>query len=222
MRPCSVNGRSSRTFARFSRHSTLTSAYSESLSGRDANVNEMIAEYLPQVRLIAYSMARKFKHIELAEDFVSYGTVGLIDAAAKYRNAQRTEFPIYASFRIRGAILDGLRAMDMLPRGMRRETKERGENPFIRDEGIWNDIPDPSFIDPLTRIQEQEVAWIVRRSVEKLPDQERRAVILHYYEDLSQSSVARVLGIDQGRVAQLLRQARLRLRMCSELWCLTP
>ena len=182
---------------------------------------ETIAAYLPHVRIVAYSMAKKYKHLELAEDFVSYGTLGLIDAARKYRNAQQTQFTVYASFRIRGAILDGLRAMDMLPRGMRKESKERGENPFVPGEQIWNEIPDTSTVDPLIRIQEQEVTWIVRQSIQKLPDQERDAVILHYYEELSQCRIARVLEIDQGRVAQLLRQARLRLRMCSELWSLT-
>ena len=184
-------------------------------------MSETIAEYLPHVRVVAYSMAKKYRHLELAEDFVSYGTLGLIDAVRKYRNAEQTRFPVYASFRIRGAILDGLRAMDMLSRGMRKESKERGENPFVPGENVWNEIPDASTVNPLVRIQEQEVAWIVRQSIEKLPDQERNAVILHYYKDLNQCSIARILGIHQGRVAQLLKQARLRLRMCSELWSLT-
>ena len=47
------------------------------------------------------------------------GLIGLVDAFEKFDPAQETSFSTYAQFRIRGAILDSLRAQDWLPRSAR-------------------------------------------------------------------------------------------------------
>ncbi len=170
------------------------------------------------MKRVAYSAARRCRRPEFADDFVSYGTVGLIDAAGKYQNCRGAQFNTYAEFRIRGAILDGMREMDMLPRKLRRESKRRGENPFVTDEGLLNKLPDPRAADPIDRIQQKEVARIVRRSLGKLPDKERKAVILHYFHNLNHWQIAEVLRINKFRVPQLLKRACLCLRSYSELW----
>jgi RNA polymerase sigma factor for flagellar operon FliA len=52
-------------------------------------------------------------------DLVSYGTFGLIDAITKFDRQRGVKFETYASVRIRGAILDGLRSVDWVPRSVR-------------------------------------------------------------------------------------------------------
>jgi RNA polymerase sigma factor for flagellar operon FliA len=52
-------------------------------------------------------------------DLVSYGTFGLIDAITKFDRHRGVKFETYASLRIRGAILDGLRSIDWVPRSVR-------------------------------------------------------------------------------------------------------
>lgn len=52
-------------------------------------------------------------------DLVSYGVLGLIDAIEKFDRDRGTKFETYASLRIRGAILDGLRSIDWVPRSVR-------------------------------------------------------------------------------------------------------
>jgi RNA polymerase sigma factor for flagellar operon FliA len=57
------------------------------------------------------------------DDLVHAGIVGLIDALKKYDPAKNVQFRSYAQFRIRGAILDGLRELDWSPRELRRKAR---------------------------------------------------------------------------------------------------
>ena len=85
------------------------------------NREEFILEYLPIVRGIAQRIWQRLpSHLDL-EDLVSAGIMGLLDAMDKYDPARNTRFRTYAEFRIRGAILDELRAKDWLPRSIREK-----------------------------------------------------------------------------------------------------
>jgi RNA polymerase sigma factor for flagellar operon FliA len=86
-------------------------------STRDAT----ICRYLPLVRCIARLLVRsKPPHVEF-EDMVSWGVEGLLGAYGRYDPERRASFKTYASFRIRGTILDRIRSEDHLPRTMRRK-----------------------------------------------------------------------------------------------------
>jgi RNA polymerase sigma factor FliA len=62
-------------------------------------------------------------HVERA-DLVSYGLLGLLDAIDRYDRARGVPFEAYAAIRIRGAVLDGLRSVDWVPRSVRRQIRE--------------------------------------------------------------------------------------------------
>jgi len=84
--------------------------------------------YLPMVRRAAMRLARSVpRHITVA-DLVGYGWVGLIEA---YRRADPAmppnEFDAYASYRIRGAMLDYLRNLDPATREVRRASRKLTE-----------------------------------------------------------------------------------------------
>lgn len=92
--------------------------------------NDRIVEHLPTVRYVARRIHEGLpQHVDL-EELVSAGIVGLIDAAAKFKEDKNTQFKTYAQFRIRGAILDSLRSLDWSPRELRR--KGRGVEEAIR------------------------------------------------------------------------------------------
>lgn len=57
-------------------------------------------------------------------DLQSFGLIGLYDALEKFDRARDLKFDTYASFRVRGAILDGLRKQDWMPRSMREKSKK--------------------------------------------------------------------------------------------------
>ena len=58
------------------------------------------------------------------EDIAGYGVEGLINAIERYSPQKNTRFETYALIRIRGAILDRIRAEDFLPRSVRKKIKD--------------------------------------------------------------------------------------------------
>jgi RNA polymerase sigma factor for flagellar operon FliA len=83
----------------------------------------LILVYAPLVGRTLDRMARQLSsHLERSE-LASCGMIGLIDAIEKFRTDLGIKFETYATIRIQGAILDHLRAMDWLPRGLRRQAR---------------------------------------------------------------------------------------------------
>jgi RNA polymerase sigma factor for flagellar operon FliA len=62
-------------------------------------------------------------HVEEA-DLISYGLVGLISAIERFDLSREIKFETYAITRIRGAIIDELRALDWIPRSLRQKARE--------------------------------------------------------------------------------------------------
>jgi RNA polymerase sigma factor FliA len=58
------------------------------------------------------------------DDLMTAGIIGLIDAVEKFNPDLGGKFSTYAFFRIRGAVLDEMRAMDWVPRSVRQKTRE--------------------------------------------------------------------------------------------------
>lgn len=84
---------------------------------------ELIKEYAPLIKFIAQKIAVRLpSNIEL-DDLISSGVIGLMDAIEKYDPTRDNKFKTYAEFRIRGAILDELRAQDWVPRSVRDKAK---------------------------------------------------------------------------------------------------
>lgn len=77
-------------------------------------------QYAPLVKNIVGRLAAKLP-IDSAdkEDLVNVGIMGLMSALEKYDKNRNVQFETYASFRIRGAVLDELRAKDWVPRATR-------------------------------------------------------------------------------------------------------
>ncbi len=85
--------------------------------------DKLILEYAPLIKFIAQKIAVRLpSNIEL-DDLISSGVIGLMDAIEKYDSTRDNKFKTYAEFRIRGAILDELRAQDWVPRSVRDKAK---------------------------------------------------------------------------------------------------
>jgi RNA polymerase sigma factor FliA len=85
--------------------------------------DELIIQYAPWVRFMALRMAAKLpSHIQ-AEDLISAGIIGLIDALDKFNPAREVQFKTYAQIRIQGAMKDELRALDWASRSIRQKVK---------------------------------------------------------------------------------------------------
>jgi RNA polymerase sigma factor FliA len=81
---------------------------------------ELIIKYVPLVKNIVGRIAAKLP-IDLAdkEELINVGIMGLISSLEKFDKTRNVQFETYASFRIRGAVLDELRSKDWVPRATR-------------------------------------------------------------------------------------------------------
>ncbi|KMY53638.1 MULTISPECIES: FliA/WhiG family RNA polymerase sigma factor [Bacillaceae] len=86
--------------------------------------NLLVEKYMPLVSFHSQRIAASLPKSVNKEDIKSLGLMGLYDALKKFDPARDLKFDTYASFRIRGAILDGLRKEDWLPRGTREKAKK--------------------------------------------------------------------------------------------------
>src|SRR5207342_1592798 len=84
----------------------------------------LVIAYSPLVKYVAGRMASGLPaHVEEA-DLISYGLVGLISAIERFELEREIKFETYAITRIKGAIIDELRALDWVPRSVRARARE--------------------------------------------------------------------------------------------------
>ncbi|MCV2396097.1 RNA polymerase sigma factor WhiG [Actinotalea sp. M2MS4P-6] len=101
---------------------------------------QLILHYAPLVTMVANRVGAGLPTSVEQADLVSYGMFGLIDAIEKYETDRAVKFETYASSRIRGAIIDELRAIDWIPRSVR--TKARAvDRAFAELEGELHRAP---------------------------------------------------------------------------------
>jgi RNA polymerase sigma factor for flagellar operon FliA len=84
----------------------------------------MLDQFAPLVRRLAYHLVARLPASVQLDDLIQAGLIGLVDAIGRYRDDQGAQFETFATQRIRGAMLDELRAHDWLPRGLRRLQKQ--------------------------------------------------------------------------------------------------
>ena len=86
--------------------------------------SDVLTKYAPLVRRLGLQLVAKMPASVDLDDLIQAGMIGLMDAASRYKEDQGAQFETYASQRIRGAMLDELRANDWLPRSMRKTSRE--------------------------------------------------------------------------------------------------
>jgi RNA polymerase sigma factor for flagellar operon FliA len=84
---------------------------------------DLLRRFAPLVRHVVERVATTLPRTVDHEDLYSAGVLGLLDAHAKFDVAKGVKFETYAVWRIRGAVLDQLRALDWVSRSMRRKAR---------------------------------------------------------------------------------------------------
>ena len=126
----------------------------------DPVIGARIEEHLPLVRHIVFQVAVHFpRHVE-REELARAGALGLVEAAHRYDDGRGVPFNRFAAQRIRGAILDAVRAADWAPRSVRTvaRTIEHAGNRLTSDLGrapTHDELADEVHVAPgeLTRLQ---------------------------------------------------------------------
>jgi RNA polymerase sigma factor for flagellar operon FliA len=105
---------------------------------------EVIKEFLPYIKYTAYRLSWKLPPHVTTDDLISVGLMGLMDALSRFEPG-RVKLKTYAELRIKGSMIDELRATAWIPRSMRKKieviNKER-----IKLEREYGRMPDDTEV----------------------------------------------------------------------------
>jgi RNA polymerase sigma factor for flagellar operon FliA len=134
---------------------------------------QCLREYAHLVRRLAHQMMTRLPCSVQIDDIIQAGMIGLLDAASRYDEFHGAQFETYATQRIRGAMLDELRAADWLPRNLRRDMR-RIETSISRLQQRLGRSPNETEIAKELDVPLAEYQQML---------QESRGAQLMYYED---------------------------------------
>lgn len=176
--------------------------------------NDLIVAHYPLVRSIARRIDATTPNTVTLDDLVSHGVIGLIDAIGKFDPDRGATLGTYARRRIRGAILDGLRHDDWLPRSVRAAVKS-GTLPqpvTVTPLDVLDTDDEPASTDSARDLERVEARVTIARLLPLLPEREWIAVTDHYYAGKTLREIGEAMRVTESRVCQLLAQAMRRLR----------
>jgi RNA polymerase sigma factor for flagellar operon FliA len=169
-----------------------SSLVKEDYSPVNSTRDRLVVEYAPLIKYIAQKIAARLPtNIEL-DDLISSGVIGLMDAIEKYDASRDNKFKTYAEFRIRGAILDELRAQDWVPRSVREKAKalercysriEQQKGRQATDEEVCSElgISQQEYHEMLSQVR--SVSLLSFDDVQNFSKADKRA--LHGFSDVS-------------------------------------
>jgi len=85
---------------------------------------ELIEQYAPMIKFIAQRLAARLPGHISYEELINSGVISLIDAIDKFDPSRGIQFKTYAEFRVKGEMLDELRAMDWATRSLRQRVNK--------------------------------------------------------------------------------------------------
>ncbi len=118
--------------------------------------DQLILHYSPLVKFVAGRMAIGLPNNVEQADLASYGIFGLMDAIEKFEPERGFKFETYAMSRIKGAILDGLRANDWVPRSVRAKARAI-EQAYARLEGTLHHTPSDAELGAELGLDDQQL-----------------------------------------------------------------
>lgn len=153
---------------------------------------EAFAELVRRHQAWAWRLAYRYLgEKQNAEDVVQEAFLRLLQAAPRF--SPRAAFRTYFYRIITRLCLD----------------QARKKRPIVTDDLPEALDPDPG---PVGKIMNHEMSAAVRAALDKLPANQRMAVVLRYYDDLGYRDIAEALQISPKAVERLLSRARARLR----------
>src|SRR5687767_816599 len=182
----------------------------------------LLEEFTPLVRKIAGGFQRKLPRNVLREDLIAAGMSGLWDAIRRHPDGGDESFEWYVRVRIRGAILDELRAQDWLPRRARAAAEAHaGTDAYvpppsvvrIDDVSEWEQnrcLADASSSESAVAAKFTQETLV--KAVDLLPERERHIVSSHYFRGVKFKDLGAELGVSEPRISQLHSRAIARLK----------
>jgi len=216
--------------------------WAECSQGVPAARERLVREYMPLAKRIAASLysRRAVDDVEFG-DYLHLAYVGLLEAVQRYHAGGEAHFTTFATYRIRGSILNNIPKMTetgerishlkKLHRERLASVLERPEAPLVSSFAGLVDLvvsvaltvqieeiaetlgaePSPAN-DPYASRAYDDMQRRLREALAALPERERRIVDDHYFEHVGFEEIARTLGVTKGRVSQLHKRALEQIR----------
>lgn len=188
--------------------------------------NEALLAWYPMVQRIAHRTAATYGLPQGVDtsDLVSCGVLGLAEAWERFDPQRGVAFEAFAVPRVKGAIVDAIRASDWVPRKARQKARQTGESLVLlvsMDSSQPSEDGDRSTVERLAdetadlpgdELLAAEGRHGLMASLNSLPERERMIVTLHYFQGVQLAEIAKSLGVTESRVSQLHTRALKMLR----------
>lgn len=185
------------------------------------------------VRSIAVAIHRKLKGTFELDDLISYGQVGLAQAANEFDDTKGTLFSTYSYYRIRGAIYDGVGKMGWQKTINRRDAKwnevlaENAERPAepSQDSAAWLEaisrrmatsavlsysnedadieVADDSVFQPVNQICGNELRARLQQLIDELPAETASLIRQIYFSEQTMVEAATQIGVSKSWASRL-------------------
>jgi RNA polymerase sigma factor for flagellar operon FliA len=141
-------------------------------------VEDQLETYFPLVRQEAYRLKLRLPDEIDIEELYAAGLQGLIEAVGRYDAGRGVPFSAYARRRVKGAMIDSLRSLDILPTEMRRKVKQMDalEEAFLKQNGRK-----PSSVELQTQMQDcgfepsKRLFWARAMKIRSLQEMEQES-----------------------------------------------
>jgi RNA polymerase sigma factor for flagellar operon FliA len=212
------------------------------LPRRGGRRDELVQRYMGLAKMTAARLyQRRVDNSVAFADYLQYARVGLVEAVDSFEPERSVPFEAFSSFRIKGAVLNGLASESELAAQRAfwaRRARERFES--IKQHEVQNDrrasleelvsltvglalshviehddgevIDETLAANPYAVTELVQLKRAVRSLLPALPQRERELIQRHYEEHVEFQQIAAEWGLTKGRVSQLHAQALKRLR----------
>ncbi len=125
--------------------------------------DRLLEAYMPLVHYHVQRVGATLPKNVSQEEMFSHGMMGLYDAMRKFDLSRELKFDTYASIRIRGAIMDGLRKEDWLPRTVREKSKKIEETMSQLEQTYGRFVTEEEVAEKLN-MSEEEVRRVMNET----------------------------------------------------------
>ncbi len=162
-----------------------------------ASRDQLIAEHVPLVRAIAAQVRRKIGGCVDAADLVSLGSEALVDAATRFDERHGAQFSTFAHWRVRGAMLDGVRRMLGSAGRTALRVVPLDDAHHVADEAVRAD----------DQLHDRRLGRGLPRALACLDARERQVIRKHYFEGKTLLEAGAELGLSKSWASRLHARA---------------
>lgn len=164
---------------------------------------QLVEQYIPLANKIAYQKKRSLPRFIDIEDLRSAAYLGLVEAASRYNPELGICFSTFAYPRINGAILDYVRSQGWLKRGDTCYIVSL-DAPLTEESCVLGDA-----IEAKEECNQEEIFEVISSD---LDNQAKSVLRCYFIDELSMKEVGQKFGVSEGRISQLIKEYKDRIR----------